>query len=35
MTYMTYMTMGSNDGAEICELVGIYLLTRLATIIND
>ena len=28
------MTMGSYDGAEICELVGIYILTRLATIIK-
>ena len=26
--------MGSYDGAESCELVGIYLLTRLATIIK-
>ena len=26
--------MGSYDGAEICELVGIYVLTRLATIIK-
>ena len=26
--------MGSYDGAEICELVGIYILTRLATIIK-
>ena len=24
------VTMGSYDGAEICELVGIYILTRLA-----
>ena len=28
------VTMGSYDGAEICELVGIYILTRLATIIK-
>ena len=28
------MTMGSYDGAEICELVGIYILTRRATIIR-
>ena len=26
--------MGSYDGAEIFELVGIYILTRLATIIK-
>ena len=26
--------MGSYGGAEICELVGIYILTRLATIIK-
>ena len=26
--------MGSYDGAEICELVGIYILTRLATVIK-
>ena len=26
--------MGSYDGAEICELVGIYILSRLATIID-
>ena len=26
--------MGSYDGAEICELVGIYILTRLAAIIK-
>ena len=26
--------MGIYDGAEICELVGIYILTRLATIIK-
>ena len=26
--------MGSYDGAEICELVGIYILTRRATIIR-
>ena len=26
--------MGSYDGAEICELVGIYILTHLATIIK-
>ena len=28
------MTMGSYDGAEICELVGIYILICLATIIK-
>ena len=28
------VTMGSYDGAEICELVGIYVLTRLATMIK-
>ena len=28
------MTMGSYNEAEICELVGIYILTRLATIIK-
>ena len=28
------MTMGSYDGAEICELVGIFIFTRLATIIK-
>ena len=28
------VTMGSYDGAEICELVGIDILTRLATIIK-
>ena len=28
------MTMSSYDRAEICELVGIYILTRLATIIK-
>ena len=28
------MTMDSYDGAEICKLVGIYILTRLATIIK-
>ena len=28
------MTMGCYDGAEICELVGISILTRLATIIK-
>ena len=26
--------MGSYDEAEICELVGIYILTRLVTIIK-
>ena len=26
--------MDSYDGAEICELVGVYILTRLATIIK-
>ena len=26
--------MGSYDGAEICELVGIYILTHLTTIIK-
>ena len=29
-----YMKMGRNDGAEIYELVEIYILTRLATIIK-
>ena len=28
------MTMSSYGRAEICELVGIYILTRLATIIK-
>ena len=28
------VTMGSYDGAEICRLVGIYILSRLATIID-
>ena len=28
------MSLGSHDGAEICELVGIYLLFLLANIIN-
>ena len=28
------VAMGSYDGAEICELVGIYILTRLARIIK-
>ena len=28
------VTMGSYDGVKICELVGIYILTRLATIIK-
>ena len=28
------VTMGSYYGAEICEMVGIYILTRLATIIK-
>ena len=28
------VTMGSDDGVEICELIGIYILTRLATIIK-
>ena len=28
------VTMGSYDGAEICELVGIYILSRLSTIID-
>ena len=27
--------MGSYDGAEICELVGIYILSRLSTIIDE
>ena len=27
-------TMDSYDGAQICELVGVYILTRLATIIK-
>ena len=27
-------TMGSYDGVEICELVGIYLLNRLSTVID-
>ena len=26
--------MGSYDGAEICELVGLYLLNRLSTVID-
>ena len=29
------VTMGSNDGAEICEFVGIYLLGKLSTIIDS
>ena len=28
------ITMGSYDGAEICELIGLYLLNRLSTIID-
>ena len=28
------MTMGSCYGAEICDLVGIYILTHLATIVK-
>ena len=28
------VTMGSYDGAEICELVGIYVLSLLANIID-
>ena len=28
------MTMGSHDGAEICHLFGIYILTRLAIVIK-
>ena len=28
------LTMGSYDGAEICELVGIYILSRLSTVID-
>ena len=27
------VTMGSYDGAKICELVGLYLLNRLSTVI--
>ena len=26
--------MGSYDGAEICEIVGLYLLNRLSTVID-
>ena len=26
--------MGSYDGAEICELVGLYLLNKLSTVID-
>ena len=26
--------MGSYDGAKICELVGLYLLNRLTTVLN-
>ena len=29
-----YVTVRSNDGAEICEVVGIYILSRLLTIID-
>ena len=28
------VTMGSNDGAELCEFVGIYLLGKLSNIID-
>ena len=28
------VAMGSYDGAEICEFIGIYLLSQLCTIIN-
>ena len=28
------VTMGSYDGAEVCELVGLYLLGKLATLIG-
>ena len=28
------VTMGSYDGAEICELIGVYILSHLETIIN-
>ena len=28
------VTMGSFDGAEVCELVGLYLLDRLSTLID-
>ena len=28
------VTMGSYDGAEICELVGLYLLNQLSTVID-
>ena len=24
------VTMGSNDGAEVCELIGLYILNRLS-----
>ena len=27
--YLTYVTMGSYDGAEICELVGLFILNKL------
>ena len=29
------VTMGSYDGAEICELIGIYILPCLSTIIDE
>ena len=28
------VTMGCNDGAELCETVGIYMLNKLSNIIN-
>ena len=28
------VTLGSYDGVEVCELVGIYILTRLAAIVK-
>ena len=28
------VTMGSYDGAELCELVGLYLLNQLSTVID-
>ena len=31
---MFYITQGSYDGAEICELVWFYLLNRLSTVID-
>ena len=29
------MTMGSFDGAEVCELVGLYLLSKISVIIDS